>query len=63
MSRKKKFPTRWGKQWFLIELYKPIGWLRRTKFIVRATTYKTAMAKLHKLYPCAEISVVTPIGA
>lgn len=62
MGRKKKFPTRWGKQWFMIELYKPIGWLRRRKFLVRATTHKTAVAKLRKLYPCAEIFCVAPIG-
>ena len=62
MSRKLKFPTRWKKQWFIIELYKPIGFLRRTKFFVRATTYRTAIRKFRKYYPESEVLSVSNIA-
>ena len=63
--RRKQYPKRWRKQWFVIELYKPIGLLRREKFFVRATTYKTAIRKLAERYPNINglILCVGPMGA
>jgi hypothetical protein len=52
--RKRKFPTRWLKQWWIIELYSPVGLFKRKTFFVFATTHNTAQRKLLKRYPEAQ---------
>jgi hypothetical protein len=61
MSKKRKRPQRWAKQWFVIELYKPIGWLRRRRFYVFATTHSTAQRKFMALHPRADVMLISNI--
>lgn len=63
MSRKKKYPTAWMRQWFLITTYNPIGFFKRRKFFVVATTHNTAERKLLKAHPDAKTLCIAPLGA
>ena len=58
MSKKKKYPKRWRKQWFEIELYEPIGWLKRKRFYLMATTHETAKRKFKARWPSANILMI-----
>jgi len=56
--KKRKFPKKFVKQTWYIELYKGIGFFRRKKFTIVATTPNTATRDFILKYPEAKILAV-----
>jgi hypothetical protein len=62
VSRKRKRPKMWRSQWFMIELYQPVGLLRRKRFYLIATTHRVAEQKLIARWPNAKILMISNVG-
>lgn len=58
--KKKKYPSKWLKQFWLIKLYEPVGFFRRRIFFVFASTHNTAVRKITSRYKDAKPLLISP---